>query len=246
MTDLPGEVVVLVGGLGTRLRPVVSDVPKPLALVAGRPFLHWLLEGFSRQGLRRAVLAVGYRAGMVRDSLGTRFAGLDLAYAEEESPRGTGGAIWAALPLCTGPRVFVANGDSWIGVAVRDLADSAPEADLVLAVRPVPDRSRYGAVVVEGDRVMGLAEKGESGAGLVNAGLYLMRQDLPARRPMPAAFSLEHEVLARPAGLDIRAVATEAPFLDIGTPEDYAAAQALIPRWASGEGHRGPGGEGVR
>ncbi|MCU0984854.1 MAG: sugar phosphate nucleotidyltransferase [Acetobacteraceae bacterium] len=232
MTGLPGEVVVLVGGLGTRLRPVVADVPKPLAPVAGRPFLYWLLDGFARQGLRRAVLAVGYRAEAIRDTLGTRFAGLDLAYAEEESPRGTGGAVWAALPLCTGPRVFVANGDSWIGVGLRDLACAAPEADLVLAVRPVPDRSRYGAVVVDGDRVVGLTEKGEGGEGLVNAGLYLMRRDLPERRPMPASFSLEHEVLARPAGLDIRAVATDAPFLDIGTPEDYAAAQALIPRWA--------------
>jgi D-glycero-alpha-D-manno-heptose 1-phosphate guanylyltransferase len=233
MTALPGEVVVLVGGLGTRLRSVVADVPKPLAPVAGRPFLHWLLEGFARQGLRRAVLAVGYRAGLVRAALGARFAGLELAYAEEEAPRGTGGAVWAALPLCAGPRVFVANGDSWIGAPLDRLAAAAPAADLVLTVRPVEDRARYGSVLVAGDRVLGMAEKGRAGPGLVNAGLYLMRRDLPARRPMPASFSLEHEVLARPAGLDIRAFATDAPFLDIGTPEDYAAAQTLIPAWAA-------------
>jgi D-glycero-alpha-D-manno-heptose 1-phosphate guanylyltransferase len=231
--EVPDEVVVLVGGLGTRLRPVVADVPKPLAPVAGRPFLHWLLEGFARQGLRRAVLATGYRAAMVRASLGARFAGIEIAYAEEESPRGTGGAVWAALPLCTGPRVFVANGDSWIGMALDRLA-AAPAADLVLTVRAVEDRARYGSVLVEGDRVVGMAEKGGQGPGLVNAGLYLMRRDLPVRRPMPAAFSLEHEVLGRPEGLDVRAVVTDAPFLDIGTPEDYAAAQALIPRWAGG------------
>lgn len=236
MTALPGEVVLLVGGLGTRLRPVVADVPKPLAPVAGRPFLHWLLEGFARQGLRRAVLAVGYRAEVVRAALGARFAGLELAYAEEGSPRGTGGAVWAALPLCTETRVFVANGDSWIGVSLDRLAVAAPAADLVLTVRPVEDRARYGSVLVEGDRVVGMAEKGRAGPGLVNAGLYLVRRDLPQRRPMPEAFSLEHEVLARPAGLDIRAVATDAAFLDIGTPEDYAAAQTLIPAWATEEG----------
>ncbi|MDR7510950.1 MAG: nucleotidyltransferase family protein [Armatimonadota bacterium] len=238
MTDPPREAVVLAGGLGTRLRPVVADLPKPLAPVAGRPFLHWLLEGFARQGIARAVLAVGYRAEAIRTALGARFCGIELAYAAEETPLGTGGAIWAALGLCSAERVVVANGDSWIGVPLVALAAAAPEADLVLTVRPVPDRARYGAVVVEGDRVLGMAEKGGAGPGLVNAGLYLMRRDLPARKPMPAAFSLEHDVLGRPQGLDIRAVATGAPFIDIGTPEDYAAAQTLIPEWAESSGGR--------
>jgi D-glycero-alpha-D-manno-heptose 1-phosphate guanylyltransferase len=228
----PREAVVLAGGLGTRLRPVVADLPKPLAPIAGRPFLHWLLEGFARQGIARAVLAVGYRAEAIRAALGARFAGIELVYAVEETPLGTGGAIWAALGLCAEARVVVANGDSWIGASLAALAAAAPAADLVLTVRPVPDRARYGAVVVEGDRVLGMAEKGGEGPGLVNAGLYLMRRDLPARRPMPASFSVEHDVLARPAGLDIRALVTEAPFIDIGTPEDYAAAQGLIPEWA--------------
>lgn len=224
---------MLAGGLGTRLRAVVADLPKPLAPVAGRPFLHWLLEGFARQGIARAVLAVGYRAEAIRAALGAHFAGIELAYAEEETPLGTGGAIWAALALCEETRVVVANGDSWIGVSLAVLAGAAPDADLVLTVRPVEDRARYGSVLVEGDRVLGMAEKGGAGPGLVNAGLYLMRRDLPGRKPMPAAFSLEQEVLARPAGLDIRAHVTAAPFIDIGTPEDYAAAQALIPAWAS-------------
>lgn len=232
MTALPDEIVVLAGGLGTRLRPVVSDVPKPLAPVGGRPFLHWLLEGFAQRGIARAVLAVGYRGEMIRAAIGLRFAGLEIAYAEEASPLGTGGALWAALALCRGERVFAANGDSWLGLGLGAFASAAPAADLVLAVRPVPDRSRYGSVLLEGDRVVGLAEKGGEGPGLINAGLYLLRTDLPMRRPMPAAFSLEHEVLAKPAALDVRAYATDAPFLDIGTPEDYAQAQALIPAWA--------------
>ncbi len=234
MTALPDEIVVLAGGLGTRLRPVVAEVPKPLAPVAGRPFLHWLLEGFAARGITRAVLAIGYRAEMIRQAVGDRFAGMAIAYAEEETPLGTGGALWAALTKCRGESVFAANGDSWLGMDLANFASAPAEADLLLAVRRVPDRSRYGAVLVEGNRIVGMVEKGGTGPGLVNAGLYLLRTDLPARHPLPAPFSLETEVLARPAGLDVRAVETDAPFLDIGTPEDYARAQTLIPAWASG------------
>lgn len=229
----PEEAVILAGGLGTRLRPVVADVPKPLAPVAGRPFLHWLIEGLARRGIRRAVLATGYGAEAIRAACGDSHAGVALLHAREEAPLGTGGALWAALAHIGGERAFVLNGDTWLGCDLASLAAEAPAADLVLAVRPVPDRARYGSVAVRGNAVLGLEEKGRSGPGLVNAGTYLVRRDLPVRRPVAGAFSLEAEVLARPEGLDLRAHATEAPFLDIGTPEDYARAQMLIPAWAA-------------
>jgi D-glycero-alpha-D-manno-heptose 1-phosphate guanylyltransferase len=226
------EAVVLAGGLGTRLRAVVSDVPKPLAPIAGRPFLHWLLDGLARQGIARVVLATGYMADAIRDAVGATHAGMQVVHAPEPAPLGTGGAIWAALTHCTGQRVFVLNGDTWLGAQLAPIAAQAPTADLVMAVRPVPDRSRYGSVQVEADRVLGMTPKGLAGPGLVNAGLYLMRRDLPARRPLAGAFSFEDEVLARPDGLDIRAHPSDAPFIDIGTPEDFARAQALVPAWA--------------
>jgi D-glycero-alpha-D-manno-heptose 1-phosphate guanylyltransferase len=231
--NFPREAVVLAGGLGTRLRSVVSDVPKPLAPVAGRPFLHWLLEGFARQGILRIVLATGYMAGSVSTAIGPRFAGMEIVFSPEAQPLGTGGAIWAALRHCEGRRAFVANGDSWIGADLARLATAAPSADIVLSVRKVPDRARYGSVIADGDRMLGLAEKGGAGPGLVNAGLYVMRCDLPERHPVAGAFSLETTVLAWPGVLDIRLCPTEAPFLDIGTPDDFAAAQALIPAWAA-------------
>jgi D-glycero-alpha-D-manno-heptose 1-phosphate guanylyltransferase len=225
--------VILAGGLGTRLRPVVSDVPKPLAPIAGRPFLHWLLEGLARQGIARIVLATGYMAEAIRDSVGTSHAGMEVLHAREPAPLGTGGAIWAALGHCTGGRVFVLNGDTWLGATLGPIAAQAPEADLVMAVRPVADRSRYGSVRMEGERVLGMTPKGLAGPGLVNAGLYLMRRDLPTRRPMPAAFSFENDVLAAPGDLDIRAHPSEAPFIDIGTSEDFARAQVVVPEWAA-------------
>ena len=230
---LPAEAIILVGGLGTRLRATVPDLPKPLAPIAGRPFLHWLLEGLAHQGLRRIVLAIGYRGAMVREAVGRRYAGMAIDYAEEHEPLGTGGAIWAALDHCSGSHVFVLNGDTWLGAALAEIAGLAPSADLVIAVRQVPDRARFGSVLVDGDRVLGLEEKGRQGAGLVNGGIYLLRRDLPQRRPMAGAFSLEHEILAQPATLDIRVFRTDAPFIDIGTPEDYVRAQELLPRWAA-------------
>mgnify|MGYP001240595730 CR=1 FL=1 len=227
------EAVVLVGGFGTRLRPMVSNVPKALAPVGGRPFLHWLLDGLARQSVERVLLATGYMGDMLRDVVGTQHAGMAILYSREDTPLGTGGAMWAALRLCQEDRVLVLNGDTWLGAPVAPLAAEGPDADLVIAVRMVADRSRFGSLIVDGNRVLGLSEKGLGGPGLVNAGVYLARRDLPVRRPMPEAFSLEREVLTAPGALDVRAHVTDAPFLDIGTPEDYAAAQTLIPAWAA-------------
>jgi len=233
---LPEEAVILAGGLGTRLRAVVSDVPKPMAPIAGRPFLEWLLEGLARRGVRRAVVATGHLAEVLEGRLGDSRAGVALAYSREEAPLGTGGALWKALALCRAPRVLALNGDTWLGADIAALAAAAAGgADGALAARPVPDRARYGALRLGADsRLLGMEEKGPSGPGLINAGLYLLPRDLPARRPMPGAFSFESEVLARPGALDLRAVpVAAADFLDIGTPEDFARAQELIPRWAS-------------
>ncbi|MCA3359142.1 MAG: nucleotidyltransferase family protein [Roseomonas sp.] len=229
---LPQEAIVLAGGFGTRLRAVVSDVPKPLAPVAGRPFLLWLLDGLARQNITRVILATGYMGDLIREKLGDSHGGMSLVHVREETPLGTGGAIFGALSHAVSERVYVLNGDTWLGVALAPLAEAVPTADLVLAVRPVADRARYGSVIVDGNRVLGLEEKGPSGPGLVNAGVYLARRDLPERCAMPNAFSLEAEILSKPGDLDIRAFPTEAPFLDIGTPEDYARAQTLIPAWA--------------
>jgi D-glycero-alpha-D-manno-heptose 1-phosphate guanylyltransferase len=231
MPPAPHEMIILTGGLGTRLRGVVNDVPKPLAPVGGRPFLFWLLEGIALRGIRRAVLAVGYRAAQIQAAVGQSFAGLDIVYACEDAPLGTGGAIWAALSLCEGERVFVANGDSWIGVDFMALAAAAPDADIVLTVRPVPDRSRYGSVRSDGTRLLGMDEKTGNGPGLVNAGVYVLRRDLPTRLAMPVAFSFEKEILCAPSAIDVRLHVSDGPFIDIGTPADLAAAQSLIPAW---------------
>ena len=108
------EAVILAGGYGTRLRQVVADVPKPMAPIAGRPFLEIQLEFLARQGVGHAVLAVGYLGHVIVGHFGDRFAGIELSYAVEDSPLGTGGAIQKALRLCRGDRAVVLNGDTYL------------------------------------------------------------------------------------------------------------------------------------
>jgi D-glycero-alpha-D-manno-heptose 1-phosphate guanylyltransferase len=105
---------------------------------------------------------------------------------------------------------------------------------VAMALRPVVDRARYGSVEVAEGRVRRFLEKGAEGPGLINAGVYVLRRDLPARWPQAGAFSLEREVLQAGLGrLAIAGLAMEAPFIDIGIPEDFARAQTLLPEWAA-------------
>lgn len=230
--SLPTEAIVLAGGFGTRLRSVVSDVPKPLAPVAGRPFLAWLLDALARGGLSRVVLATGYLGEMVEAAIGTRHGPLEIAYVREEAPLGTGGSLWAAMGATTGERVFALNGDTWQAADYAAMAAHAPGADLVFAVRPVEDRTRYGSVILDEGRLTGLREKGEAGPGLVNSGIYLLSRALLAKRPLAGAFSFEKEILERPQGLDIRGFTVDGRFIDIGTPEDFSRAQTALPEWS--------------
>lgn len=230
--EAPREAIILAGGFGTRLRSVVSDVPKPLAPVAGRPFLAWLLDALERGGLRRVVLATGYLGEMVEAAVGPRHGALQVAYVREAAPLGTGGSLWAAMAATSGDRVFALNGDTWQAVDYAAMAGAAPEADLVFAVRPVEDRARYGSVVLEDGRLVGLREKGEHGPGLVNSGIYLIRREILSKRPIAGAFSFEKEVLEKPQGLDIRGFEVDGRFIDIGTPEDFSRAQTALPEWS--------------
>lgn len=230
--EAPREAIVLAGGFGTRLRSVVSDVPKPLAPVAGRPFLAWLLDALERGGLRRVVLATGYLGEMVEAAIGPRHGALEIAYVREAAPLGTGGSLWAAMAATTGKRVFALNGDTWQAADYAAMAEAAPKADLVFAVRPVEDRARYGSVVLEEGRLVGLREKGEHGPGLVNSGIYLIRREILSKRPIPGAFSFEKEILEKPQGLDIRGFEVDGRFIDIGTPEDFSRAQTALPEWS--------------
>lgn len=229
------EAIVLAGGLGTRLRGVVDDVPKPLAPVAGRPFLAWVLDALAVQGLRRVVLAIGYRGEQVEAELGKRWRDISLEYSREPQPLGTGGAIALAMRRIAGEACFVLNGDTWLALdyARFESATRTQGARLGVALAEVPDVARYGAVRVACGRITGFVEKGASGQGFVNAGVYCVARSLLEGCPDGRAFSFEHEVLLPAVAREAVAAFTDtADFIDIGVPEDYRRAQA---QFAAGE-----------
>ena len=224
------EAIVLAGGFGTRLRQVVADVPKPMAPIAGRPFLEILLGSLARKGFSRVILSLGFMAEKISDHFGARFAGMDIAYVVEETPLGTGGAIWLAATTCTQDHVFVFNGDTYLDLEVQSLEQRwQANRHQVVVGRHVPDTSRYGRLVVDGGRITCSAEKGISGPGLINAGCYVLAADALARFPLNQPFSIETDYLVpEVASGTVDVFVTEGMFIDIGIPEDYARAQTLL------------------
>ena len=226
------QAIILAGGLGTRLRGVVGDVPKPMAEVAGRPFLMHLLDRLvAARGIEDVVLSVGYRHEVIRAALGERYRRLGLRYAVEAEPLGTGGGLRKALRLAAGADVLVLNGDSVVDVDVAALAEAHARLGrpLTLTAVRLDDVGRYGTLELDGDQVAGFAEKGASGAGWINAGVYMMRGDLLDRWPLPDRFSFEQEILVgRLAEIRPAVCRTAGFFIDIGIPEDYARAQTSL------------------
>lgn len=224
------EAIVLAGGFGSRLRQVVADVPKPMAPIAGRPFLEILLRSLAEKGVSRVVLSLGFMAEKISGHFGPRFAGLDLAYVVEDTPLGTGGATRLAATACAQDHVFVFNGDTYLDLEV-DLLErqwQAKRHPIVVGMQ-VPDTTRYGRLVVDGDRIISFAEKGIARPGLINAGCYVLATDALAQFPLNQPFSIETDYLVpEVARATVEVFVTEGVFIDIGIPEDYARAQTLL------------------
>jgi D-glycero-alpha-D-manno-heptose 1-phosphate guanylyltransferase len=231
MTASVAQAVILAGGLGTRLRAVVDDLPKVMAPVGGRPFLEHVLDRLIAQGLERAILAVSYRREAILDHFGDRYRGLQLTYSIEQEPLGTGGAIRQALAQAGASPCFILNGDTWLELDYAAMARAWVEsgAPLAMAVRELPEVGRYGALEVANGRVTAFLEKGRSGPGVINAGVYLTTPDLFTGADWPARFSFEQDLLmAHLERLAPLAYRTSGAFIDIGVPEDYFRAQALF------------------
>lgn len=225
------EAIILAGGFGTRLRGIVDDVPKPLAAVAGRPFLARMLDRLAATGMRRCILATGYLSHLIEAQIGTRWQGMDIVYSVESVPLGTGGAIRQAATQLRGEGVHVLNGDTWLVYQplVLERVTSEVGASLGMGLAWVPDVARYGAVDVRDARVVGFREKGESGPGWINAGCYFLSSEAVQQLPQQQAFSFELEVLLPSvAGEGVAALTDTAGFIDIGVPDDYRRAQALF------------------
>lgn len=224
------EAIVLAGGFGTRLREVVPDLPKPMAPVAGRPFLEILLTALAHKGFRRIVLSLGYMASSVIDHFGDEFAGMELVYEVETSPLGTGGAVRQSLDRCRADHVFIFNGDTYLDLEVPALeAQWRMTGVPIIVARRVQDTSRFGRLEVADGRIVGFAEKGAGGPGLINAGCYVFPVSMLAGCPRGQSFSLEADFLAKIVSRQrIDLFLSAGRFIDIGVPEDFKRAQTEL------------------
>lgn len=226
-------VLILAGGFGTRLKSIVPDLPKPLADVNGKPFLWWLLRHLENEGVKDVYLSVGYLHEHIQSYFGDKFNGINLHYIIETEPLGTGGAILNASQQIPEQEIIILNGDTLATTNLSKFIDFASQhtSKLFLAVAKVNDASRYGTVNInENNQITGFAEKGKTGVGLINAGIYLLDKSLFNAFDLPHKFSFETEILMKHFDeLNLIAYDQVIDFIDIGIPEDYAIAQQKVP-----------------
>jgi len=228
--DLPA--VLLVGGMGTRLQPVLPATPKPLAPVGDAPFLQLLVRQLRSQGIRRLVMCTGHLADQVEKEFSDGHKwGVAIAYSKESRPLGTAGAVkFAERYLTQASDFLVMNGDSFLELDFRELIRFHSEHDglISMAVRRVPNATRYGTVQLgTHHRVVGFCEKMQASVpGIINGGVYVFKRAILQHIPDGPA-SLEKDIFPQLLNHGVYALEQHGMFIDIGTPEDYARAQTL-------------------
>jgi D-glycero-alpha-D-manno-heptose 1-phosphate guanylyltransferase len=211
------EAVILAGGLGTRLRSVVPDLPKPIRTL-------------SSKGFKRFILSIGYRAEVISQYFGDSFLGIPIEYVVENSPLGTGGGVRLSLTRCSSDHAFIFNGDTFLDLEVG-LVETLWQRERrpIIVGRSVAESERYGRLLLKEDRVVGFIEKGMKGPGYINAGCYVFGTRQLDAWPTNQPFCLETDalpqILAEP-GLSY--FETQGLFIDIGVPEDFLRAASLL------------------
>lgn len=227
------EAVVLAGGLGTRLRHVVSDVPKVLAPIGDVPFLDFILADLKKKGIVRVILAVGYRREQIIRHIEGNDFGMQIDFSVEEQPLGTGGAVKRACGLCRDENVFVVNGDTFFDVDLSSMMKFclAHNADITIAAKKMINFERYGTLKIENDFVIEMNEKMPCDVGYINGGIYCLRRDFILNIPQEK-FSFEKDVLEKfYVNKNIFAFISDGYFIDIGVPEDYERAKKELAKF---------------
>jgi D-glycero-alpha-D-manno-heptose 1-phosphate guanylyltransferase len=226
---MTGEAIILAGGMGTRLRGVIQDGPKSMAPINGRPFLEYLLDYLDRWGLNRVIFSVGYKKELIQQHFGNEYKSLEIVYAIEDEPLGTGGAIVNALRMVNGYSTFIFNGDTYFDVNLQRLDDfrRIKEADLCLAMRFEIEPARFGLLEFDNNnRITRFMEKSDGiEEGYINGGVYIVRRDYLLRFGLPEKFSFEKDFLQKYYMTEeIYGMRCFSYFRDIGVPEDYQKA----------------------
>jgi D-glycero-alpha-D-manno-heptose 1-phosphate guanylyltransferase len=216
--------IILAGGKGTRLRSQVFDRPKPMADINGKPFLFYLLRNLSSLGFTQIIMSIGYLGHHIVEYFGDEFLGMNIIYEHEPTPMGTGGAAKLCVQHCGEDNVFILNGDSFFQFNPQDLMNLTRNYDcnVALASCLVKETHRYGSLTLKDDLVTKFQEKSVSGKGIINTGIYYLKNNSLSSFKHNAPFSLEADFLAHEVrNQKVRATINEGYFIDIGTPEDY-------------------------
>jgi len=227
------SIIVLAGGLGTRLRSVVSDLPKCMAPVNGKPFLAYVIDHFLQQGISNFIFSLGYKHKMIIEYLEEYSTHhpppLTIQYSIEEEPLGTGGAIKKACTLAKDKNVFVTNGDTLFKANTKALQNFhlQKKAACTLALKPMKDFDRYGVIELnEDDSIKNFSEKKHYERGLINGGLYMLNIAAFLQHSFPEKFSFETAYLEKFYNTNcMYGLVQDEYFIDIGIPQDYARAQ---------------------
>jgi len=217
------EVIILVGGLGTRLSHIVKDVPKPMAPVGDVPFLVHVFEYLLKFEVKRVVLATSYKTEIIEGFLGNNYKGIGISYSIETEPLGTGGGIKKALTCCSREDVCVLNGDTYFNVDLIEMQKyhKKNNAILTVALKKMYNFDRYGTVEVDGNSIVKFNEKKKEKEGYINGGIYFIKRD-SLNGINEKVFSFEKNYLEKFVleGL-FKGFISDGYFIDIGVPEDY-------------------------
>ncbi len=225
------EAVILVGGFGTRLQTVVSDVPKPMAPVNGQPFLNYIFLYLKHFGITHVVLSTGYLSEKISEYYKNEYLGIKISYTKEETPLGTGGGIRLALEKCDTKNVLVLNGDSFFDVDLNVYYNQHTtfESDCSLALRKVENAARYGTIKLDDTSAIKEFKEKDSldKPGLINGGVYILNRKLFLQKTEAnVSFSIEKDFYEKRINeLHIFGFDHQGYFIDIGIPEDYKKAQ---------------------
>jgi D-glycero-alpha-D-manno-heptose 1-phosphate guanylyltransferase len=224
------EAIILAGGLGTRLQNVVNNLPKAMAPVNDRPFLEYLLDYLLSYETKKVVLSVGYRYQTIMDHFGSQYKGMEIDYAIEKEPLGTGGGLRLALEKCSEKDVLALNGDTLFLIDLFDFRKRYQQhaVSISIALRKVQNASRYGSVRVNRNKtITAFGEKSDKRAsGLINGGIYMLNRQFFLSNTGNGSFSLEKDCFEQwyPES-HLSGFVYDAYFLDIGLPDDYLKAQ---------------------
>jgi len=233
MTQQFTEAIILAGGKGTRLKGILDDRQKTMAVVCGKPFIEWILLSLKKQGVKKTVICTGYLSETVESYFGNkRDIGMEIKFSREEFPLGTAGALRKALNKTNSKQLLVLNGDSYFKLDLKGFLKNHIErkAKVSIILTPIKDVSRYGFVKIgEGGEVLAFMEKtDEERTGLVNAGAYIFEREIIEKIPEEKKVSLEIDIFPDLIGKGLYSRLYEGLFVDIGTPESFDKAEEIL------------------